>query len=157
MGHGEAIAIGLQDLSLSTLLGAKLVHSDAGTVYDLGIRAAYAASHWVGVLFDGGIGVDDFGSNKDRVRWRSAASLGLDWGQKNSIPLGVMVKGEISQFTAAQTLQYDLNRDVMLGLFYTGREDIQLGLETTWGSVPLRDLNATLELTTVLFTLRYFF
>jgi hypothetical protein len=160
IGHGSVLSIDLvrfaEDILDGNFTDPSLVGTDAGTSYDVGLRGALATSGWTGFTADAGLGVNDFGASDGEVRWRAAAAFSMDWGQRGAAPVGAIIKGGISRLST-ESFDADANRSLGLSVYYTGREDFQLGLVGSWSHLALRDLGTSMNIKTYQFTLRYFF
>lgn len=159
-GHGDVIVIDLirytEDVIAGKIADASIVRTDAGVLFDVGVRAAFATSDWSGLTATAGAGANDFGGSRGDVRWWAGATYGMDFGQRGSTPIGLLIKGHLSRLS---TESFDLETERSLGLnvSYTGRDDFQIGLATSWSYVPLRDLDVALNIKSTQLTLRYYF
>ena len=76
---------------------------------------------------------------------------------KTKVPLGFSLAGTVAR---TPELGVEDERSTVSAAFqiaYTGRDDFMIGLESSWQSLPLEDLDQTLDLLGTSFALRYFF
>jgi hypothetical protein len=118
---------------------ASLVVSGAGGFVAGGLRTAWAWSEWSGLTAYGQVGyynIDEF--TTDDAHLRLGAMAGFDFGQRGGSPVGVTLNFDVDRLTP-QAFEGETALALGLGVHYTGREDLNLGLETQVSRLPLRD------------------
>jgi hypothetical protein len=135
---------------------ASLVREDNGARGDAGLRVAWAWNQWSGLTGVGQVGFADLGSLSDEVLWRFAASGSADFGQRGNAPVGVQLSLDVDHLKP-QTADVKTAIGVGVGVYYTGREDLNLGLEIDWTRWPLQDWDTVVYPVALGMALRYFF
>jgi hypothetical protein len=124
-----------------------------------GLRFAYAPRPWIGLslLVESGLGVPFDREKDDEVIFRAGASASMDFKHLSAAPVGVVLSFFEDSFAQAGNDITNRIRSVLLGLFYTGREDFTLGVETQWLYLPLVDEDEAINAFSGRLNLRYHF
>jgi len=145
-----------EDIIDGNIENASLVKEDGGTTGDAGIRVAWAWNQWSGLTGLGHVGFANIGSLSDDVLWRFAASGSADFGQRGNAPVGVQLSVDVDRLKP-QAADVKTAFGVGAGVYYTGREDLNLGLEVDWSRWPLQDWDTVVYPVSFGVALRYFF
>lgn len=135
---------------------ASLVREDDGARGSANLRAAWALNRWAGLSGMGQIGFVDIGTLSNETRWRIAASGSVDFGQRGNAPVGLQLSVDVDRFTP-QAADVQTAVGVGFGVYYTGREDLNLGLEAQWSRWPLHGWDTVAYPASYGLALRYFF
>jgi hypothetical protein len=128
---------------------------DGGTV-DGGLSAAVALNEWAGITGLGKIGAADVEGMSDELRWLFAISGSVDFGQRGNAPVGLTLSFEADRLKPG-TMGTSTSLGVGVGVFYTGREDLNLGVEIRGSRLPLQDWDTTVYPMSYGLSLAYFF
>lgn len=147
-----------EDILAGDIYNASIIRNVEGGTFDAGLIGAWAINEWAGVTAIGQYGY--FGGQyqdvSDETRWRVAANGGVDFGQRGGPPVGLQLGFDVNrlhrQFSgdgAAFTLGG--------GVYYTGRDDFNLGLDVRWMNIPLEDWDFDLDPLSFGIALHYYF
>jgi len=128
---------------------------DGGTV-DGGLSAAVALNEWAGITGLGQIGAADVEGLSDELRWLFAIAGSVDFGQRGNAPVGLALSFEADRLKPG-TMGTSTSLGMGLGVFYTGREDLNLGVEIKGSRLPLQDWDTTVYPMSYGLALAYFF
>ena len=135
---------------------ASLVTNDQGARGDAGLRIAWAWNQWSGLTGVGQVGFADIGTLSGDVLWRFAASGSADFGQHGNAPVGVQLSLDVDRLKP-QSADIKTAVDIGVGVYYTGREDLNLGLEIDWSRWPLQNWDTVAYPVSFGVALRYYF
>jgi len=110
---------------------------DGGTV-DGGFSAALALNEWAGITGAGQIGAADVEGISDELRWRVIVAGSVDFGQRGNAPVGLALEFDADRLKPG-TMGTDTSLGLGLGVYYTGREDLNLGVEIRGARLPLQN------------------
>lgn len=123
----------------------------------LGLRAAWAPADWIGLsgAIEGGLTkLTDDDSNS---RVGGGVSIGIDFANAVSFPLGVLLSAESEGFNPNGPDLSNRATGVGLGVFYTGWSDFSVGLETSWRNLKRREDDTTFSAFLAALNLQYFY
>jgi len=160
VGFAEGVVIDfvqyVQDILIGDYLNASIVKEESGGTADASLRAAWALNQWAGILALGQVGYADIGSLSDDTRWRFAANGSVDFGQRGDYPIGVQLSFDVDRLRP-QTADVTTAVGIGFGVYYTGREDLNLGLEMEWSRWPLQGWDTVAYPMSYGLALRYYF
>ena len=136
---------------------ASLVKSGDGGFIFGGLRAAWALSHWSGIVAYGQVGhynLDEFAASDNTWRFGGAASL--DFGQRGNAPVGFTLAFDVDRLTP-QAFASETAFAIGAGVHFTGRNDLNLGLETQIVRLRLRKWEETAYPISLGMVLNYYF
>jgi len=145
-----------EDIAEGDYLGASLVNELIGSSYDAGLRAAWAVGSWGGVTAVGQLGGTTIDTYEDELRWRVAAGGSVDFGQRGNAPVGLSLEFEYDEL-GAQLVNGEYSAGIGVGVFYTGREDLNLGVELGGSYIPIRDSDIIVRPMGFGMSIHYFF
>jgi len=136
---------------------AKIVGSQTLNKTTVSVRGAYSPANWVGftLALEAGTaktGVD--GENNIGV-YASGATVGFDLGARTKVPLGILL-GLVTDSRRGETLEGG-SVETQLGIFYTGRKDFDVGIESRGISISQQDRDEKFTLGETVLLLRYYF
>jgi len=147
--YETAIAVGVENASIITT-------ENVGRVSG-GAAAAWAPQTWMGTTGVLEIGYSSAGDRKSELLWKLGASGSVDFSQRGGTPVGLQLTAQADRMTQTTADTDGTAYFVGLGVFYTGREDFNIGLETVWGNMPLSGRDVSINPTTFRVALRYYF
>jgi hypothetical protein len=120
-------------------------------------RIGWAPADWIGItgILEGGVG--DVTESDNEVILGGGGTVGVDFGQLSSIPIGLLLSAESEAFTLGGSDLANRSTGFGLGLFYTGWDDFVIGVEATGRQLELRESEKSFEAFIAAFRLRYFF
>ena len=124
-----------EDVISGGIRNASVLFAESAMTYTGGVRFAWATSRWTGISAEGVLGGTTVDREDESVLWRVAASHSWDFHQKGSRPVGLALSVALDQ-QRTLGIGSDTAVDVGLGVFYTGREDLNLGAELNWVRLP---------------------
>jgi hypothetical protein len=127
-----------EDVIDGDYLNASVVRTSAGGMADGSLRAAWALNHWAALLALGGVGYSGVEGIDESVRWRASLGGSVDFGQRGDAPVGLSLVLDFDRLSLA-ALEGEDHFGVDVGVHYTGREDLNLGLVLNVSRVPLTD------------------
>jgi hypothetical protein len=110
---------------------------DGGTV-DGGFSAALALNEWAGITGTGQIGAADVEGISDELRWRVTVAGSVDFGQRGNAPVSLALEFDADRLKPG-TMGTSTSVGLGLGVYYTGREDLNLGVEIRGSRLPLQN------------------
>ncbi len=128
---------------------------DGGTV-DGGFSAALALNEWAGITGTGQIGAADVEGISDELRWRFTAAGSVDFGQRGNAPVGLALAFDADRLKPG-TMGTTTSVGFGLGVYYTGREDLNLGIEIRGSRLPLQNWDTVAYPMSYGLALAYFF
>ena len=127
-----------------------------------GLRAAYAFAPWIGV-----IGMAEFGpatrvfadtsGQRDATQVNLGGSLSIDLRPGTGVPIGVSGSFLHQSMNDRTTDIGGRQETTGLGVFYTGRQDLMLGLELSHNRIRQRESENSIDVTQARLLLRYDF
>jgi hypothetical protein len=144
----DIIAVGPENASILT--------TDQGASVNAGVAAAWALNHFSGVTVLGELGYSDLKTRTEDLLWRIGGTGSIDFGQRDGAPVGLLVAVDIDHMKA-QAARLGTAGTIGLGAFYTGREDLNIGVEAAWSRLPLETRDVTVNPMSFALVLRYFF
>jgi len=135
---------------------ASVVRTVDGVLLDAGLSAAWAINHYSGVTATGLLGYHSMETRREDLAWRLATSGSVDFGQNDKAPVGLLLFLDWDNLTvrsAAAGTAFSLGG----GVFYTGREDLNLGLEITWSRFTQVTRDVKINPISFDLVLKYFF
>ncbi len=125
----------------------------------LGLVGAWAAKRWLGVtaFMDWGWSEGSGARNWDERRLGGGSTVGIDFKELGAVPVGI--RFTFSSEPAAQEgtgLDDDI-RSYGVGVFYTGRPELSVGLDAMFLRLPLIDSDAEADALQLSVDMRYYF
>lgn len=160
VGFGQVLVIDLVKFAEEIITvgpeKASILSLEDGLTVDGGAAAAWALNHWAGVTALGQVGYSKIGAQTDDVLWRLAATGSVDFGQNDKVPVGLLLWLDVDHL-GPKSISGGVSRSLGLGVFYTGREDLNLGLEMSWSRFKQITRDITINPVNFALTLRYYF
>jgi hypothetical protein len=128
---------------------------DGGSVSG-GLRTAWALNEWAGILGVGEIGHSEAEQLGDNFKWRLAAAGSVDFGQRGNAPVGLTLGMELDHLEP-KSFSSETEASISLGAYYTGRDDLNLGIEFKKSRLPLRDWDEISYPSSLSLVFSYFF
>jgi hypothetical protein len=124
-----------------------------------GLRVAWAPSELIGV---NGLAEFLFGEALDQkgtdIFYNIAGSIDLDLNKVWSVPIGFAAGFTVNTFYSSSDSSVDDNTTtIFLRTSYTGRNDFLISLDMTWNRLPISNPKQTLNASTVLIGVEYYF
>jgi len=88
--------------------------------------------------------------------WKAAASYSFDFGQRGGGPVGLsatVLADRLKPAARTNSVAYGVG----VGIYYTGRDDLNLGSEFTWSRLPLSNRDIVVHPVSFDIVLRYHF
>jgi hypothetical protein len=114
-----------------------VITGDGGSVAG-GLRTAWAFNQWAGLVGEGDIGYSNAEQLTDEFKWRLAAAGTVDFGQRGNAPVGLALNLEFDRLRP-KGFNGEVEASLGLGVYYTGRDDLNLGLEFRKSRLPMKD------------------
>jgi len=112
--------------------------------WSVGLRGAWGIAPWVGVsgeLEPGG--AHENSENKSLTTY--GALVGFDFGKRSEVPLGLTL-GYRGQSGSGKTGNIAGGyRTAQVGIYYTGRRDVQIGADVFWSKIAVSSSNSDLD------------
>jgi hypothetical protein len=147
-----------EDILAGNIYNASIVRNVEGGTFDVGLNCAWAINEWSGVHALGQFGYfgGQFQDVSDDTRWRVAANGSVDLGQNGGSPVGLQLGFELNRLQPQST---DGGAAFSLGggVYYTGRDDFNLGLDMRWMNIPLENWDFDLKPFSFGIALHYYF
>jgi hypothetical protein len=160
LGYGQALIVNLvkfaEDVAAGDIENASILTTDEGGTVDGGLAFAWAPNSWSGVTALGQIGYSDIDTRDDDVLWRLAGTYSVDFGQRDQAPVGLLIAVDADRLQP-KSVAGGTTLSIGGGVLYTGREDINLGLEITWMRFTQALQDVTVYPMSFDLVLRYFF
>jgi len=160
LGFGNVLVIDLvqfaEDIINNGPENASILTMEDGVTVDGGVAAAWALNHWAGLTALGQIGYSNIGSQTDELLWRLAATGTVDFGQNDKAPIGLLLWLDVDRL-GPKTIAGGTANAAGIGVFYTGREDLNLGVEIGWSRFRQLTRDITINPVNFAITLRYYF
>lgn len=138
---------------------AELVRTTPSMRAGVGLRFTHAFSPLFGLVsfFETG-----YGESVDRLKddeWftRFGATVDFDLAAVNWLPIGLAAGYEQDSFPEGGADITDVARAFLFRIGYTGREDLNLGLNFSYVTFPTEELDTRINTTGLNFEIRYFF
>jgi hypothetical protein len=135
-----------EDVIEGNIENATIINTVDGGTVDGGINAAWALNHWAGITGVAHVGSADVEGLSGELRWRLAAAG----------TVGVGLSFDVDHLTPS-TVEAGTAVGVGLGVHYTGRDDLNLGLELRWSRLPLQGWDTTAYPVSFGLALSYYF
>ena len=145
-----------EDVIEGNIENAAIINTVDGGTVDGGINAAWALNHWAGITGVAHVGSADVEGLSGELRWRLAAAGTVDFGQRGNAPVGVGLSFDVDHLKPS-TVETGTAVGVGLGVHYTGRDDLNLGLELRWSRLPLQGWDTTAYPVSFGLALSYYF
>ena len=160
LGFGQNLLIDLlqyaEDVIDNGIEDASILRKETGVILSAGLCYAWALNHWSGITVTGDLGYTNLeGRNQDAL-WRVGGTYGMDFGQKEKKPIGLLLHLEADRMSQ-RILQAGTIVDGGLGVYFTGREDFNIGLEYQISRVPLQNWDIVVYPSSFVLALRYYF
>jgi len=161
VGYGKALLFDLVGYAKDIVDGdgsaPSLLGTENRTTFLPGVSAAWAINDWSGLTGSGQVGVVKGSETDTNTPWKVGVSASMDFGQRDQAPIGLLASLEVNSSPILESGGTEVSTAVGLGVFYTGREDLNVGADVRWMKVPLDYGDATANPITVAGVLRYFF
>ncbi len=145
-----------EDVLAGNIENASIIRGVEGGTFDAGLVSAWAFNEWSGIHGLGQVGWAGGQFESDNTRWRLAANANLDFGQRGGTPVGLQLGFDLNSLLP-QSSADDAVLNIGGGVYYTGRDDFNLGLDVRWTQIPLEDWDFDLKPISFGIALRYFF
>lgn len=144
----EVVTVGPEEASILT--------TDNGATTSAGLGAAWAPNGWSGVTVIGQLGYSKIETRDDDMLWRIAGSGSVDFGQNDKAPIALLITMDVDRLRP-RPVAGGTAVGVGFGIFYTGREDLNLGIEGQWSHFPQSTHDITINPASFDLVLRYYF
>ncbi len=137
-----------------------LLVSGRSNAFTLGGRGAWSPVEWFGLRGRAEFGVgDQFDPEADlgTTILDLGAVADIDLLEVTPVPIGFLLGFDAQLFGSRGADVAESATRFNLGLFYTGRQEFSVGVETLWGRVNLTQSEDTVDSITFNLRLRYFF
>jgi len=135
---------------------ASILTTDNGATTSAGLGAAWAPNGWSGVTVIGQVGYSKIDTRDDDLLWRVAGSGSIDFGQNDKAPIGLLITIDADRLRP-RSVAGGTAVGVGFGVLYTGREDLNLGVEGQWSHYPQLTHDVTINPVSFDLVLRYYF
>jgi hypothetical protein len=144
------------DIISENYMNASLVKVDDGAAANAALRAAWALNSWTGLLGIGQVGISNIGNASDEALWRFATAGSFDFGQRGNAPVGLQLSLDVDRLKP-QAANIKTSVGIGFGVYYTGREDFNIGFEFQVARWPLENWDTVAYPTSSGLSLRYYF
>jgi len=136
-----------------------LIKTEWRKILSGGLSTAYALNHWSGVVAMGNLGGAIGNTGGASLAWRLAVALSMDLARRrpDGPPIGIVLTGALDDERFVNETQADLSSKLGLGVFYTGRPDLALGLDVDWSRVRFAQNDSVAYPFSFSLALRYLF
>ena len=134
-----------------------LVQFEDRTTGTAGVSAAWAINEWSGAT-----GYVEFGGSygdisEQNAHWETGYAYTMDFGQRGQRNIGLAGTLDFISIPSLHSSDFELVTNVGVGVFYTGRDDFNVGAQVQWSKVPLELADVDAAPITIEAVLRYFF
>jgi hypothetical protein len=140
------------------LSDSSLVASSSTGSFRGGLNLSYAPAPWIGftglTLFGLGNAVGDLESE---FAFQGQISTDIDLNPVNNVPIGFILGYDRNTFVQQGGEITDSINAFIFGIFYTGRDDFNIGLEFQNAKLPLKQVDKSIRTSEASINLRYFF
>ncbi|MCL7970798.1 MAG: hypothetical protein M8866_01745 [marine benthic group bacterium] len=138
---------------------AELVGKTPSMRAGAGVRFTHAFSPLIGLVsfLETGYGESVDRTKEDEWFTRFGATVDFDLAAVNWLPVGLAAGYSQDSFPEGGADITDVVRTILFRIGYTGREDLNLGLNFRYASFPTESLDTKIKSTGVDFDIRYFF
>lgn len=140
------------------LSDTSLVTSGSTGSFRAGLNLSYAPEPWIGftglTLFGLGNAVGDLESE---FAFQGQISTDIDLAPVNGVPIGFILGYDRNTFVQQGGEITDSLDAFIFGLFYTGRDDFNIGLEFQNAKLPLKKVDKSIRTSEASINVRYFF
>ena len=161
VGFGKVLLLDLvgyvEDIVGGNGNAPSLLQTENRTTVLPGVCAAWAVNGWSGLAGSGQVGSTNGSKTNTNTVWKIGASASVDFGQRNQAPVGLLASVEINSSSILDGGGTEVSTSVGFGVSYTGREDLNVGVDARWSKIPLEYGDATANPITVSALLRYYF
>jgi hypothetical protein len=144
----DVVEVGPEDASILT--------TDNGATASGGLGAAWAPNGWSGITVIGQVGYSKIETREDDILWRLAGSGSIDFGQNDKTPVGLLLTFDVDRLRP-KSVAGGTAVGIGFGIFYTGHEDLNLGIEGEWSHFPQLARDITINPVSYDLVLRYYF
>jgi hypothetical protein len=161
VGYVDGLAIDFVQFTEDVIDGnyenASLVVTGAGGVVIGGLRTAWALNSWSGIIAYGQAGYYNVeGFAVEDASWRLGGAASVDFGQRGNAPVGLSFNVDADKLTP-QAFEGETAVAIGAGVHYTGREDLNLGIEMHVNRLPLAEWDEIAYPVSVGLAFNYFF
>ena len=138
---------------------AELVRKTPSLRSGAGIRFTHAFSPLIGLVsfFETGYGESVDPTKDDEWFTRFGATVDFDLAAANWLPIGLAVGYEQDSFPEGGADITDVVRGMLFRIGYTGRKDLNLGLNVFYSTFPTEEIESRIKTVGFNFDIRYFF
>lgn len=136
---------------------SSLVRSTDSKGGKLSARVAWAPASWIGLTGTIEGGLTKLTDDDSNSRLGGGASIGIDFANAVSFPLGIVLSAESEAFSPNGPDLASRSTGVGLGIFYTGWNDFSVGLESSWRNFKRREDDTTFSGFLAALNLQYFY
>jgi len=132
-----------------------MVEDSGATVYG-GLSSAWAFNPWSGLIGVAQAGYTGTELVDDSFVWKIAGGYSLDLGQRGKVPIGfsgTIEADHLKPLANTNGIAYGSN----LGIFYTGRDDLNVGIDLGWVRLPLANRDIVINPFAFNVVMKYFF
>lgn len=147
----------VQDIVDGNEAAPSLVKTEDRTSFLPGLSGAWAINRWSGLAANAQIGVANGTKTDSNTIWKVGASGSIDFEQRGQAPVGLLASFEANETPALVERESTVSTTVGLGIFYTGRDDLNLGGEINWSDIPLDYQDVSANPVTFSAVFSYFF
>ena len=121
------------------------------------VGGAYSPANWVGftLALEAGTATTGVEGEDNISLYASAVTVGFDLGARTKVPIGILL-GVVTDSRRGETLEGG-SLETQLGIFYTGRKDFDVGLESRGITISQKDRDEDFTLGETVLLLRYYF
>ena len=160
LGYGQNLFIDIlkfaEDAIENGIENASILAKEEGVLLTAGLRYAWAFNQWSGITARGALGYTNLESRDQDVLWSIGGTYSVDFGQNGKKPIGLLVHLEADRM-AQRILQAGTIINAGWGIYYTGREDFNIGFENQWTRMPLQNWDIVVYPSSFILALRYYF
>jgi hypothetical protein len=160
LGFGNTLLIDIlkfaEDVIDKGIRDASILNKETGVKATAGLRYAWAFNHWSGITAIGSAGYTNADARGQRTLWRIGATYSADFGQRGNKPIGLLAYLGADR-SSQRVLQADAILEIGLGVYYTGHEDFNIGVEFQGSRMPLQNWDIVVYPSTFTLALHYYF
>jgi hypothetical protein len=146
----------VEDAIESGLENASIITTEQATTIEGSLAYAWAFNTWSGMTALGQLGYSEGDLRSDELLWRFAGAGSVDFGQRDQAPIGLAIGLDVDRLTPS-SLAGSTAFSIGGGVHYTGREDLNLGLEVAWHHFRQVTRDITIDPVSFDLVLKYFF
>jgi len=122
-----------------------------------GLSGAWAPSEWVGFMAFWAQGVGEAHDTDTELEYSVGGLASLDLGKLTRVPVGILLSGKTDSFVYYGADLAEGVVDARVGVFYTGRPGLQVGLEGSKNWLPRLGDDETIDAFTTALVMKYTF